>query len=173
MKLMKVDFFDNQKQTEPLRSDVLFGINDGVQERGETTVSYTTTEGDQNQWHAIVYNKKSHPVLFVPLDHNFIIHPTEGTTYSLCDGMLYHKPWLAFVELKVKKENWIQKDIQQLRSTINLFQKNHDVSAFPKRFAYAVNRKHPYFPTSKKAEMQKFRNETGFRLLIQREIKVL
>ena len=44
MKLMRVDFFDDKKQTEPLRTDVQFGINDRVQERGETTVAYTTTE---------------------------------------------------------------------------------------------------------------------------------
>lgn len=65
---------------------------------------------------------------------------------SLCDGMLFHgQEWLAFVELKVKKDDWIQHGIDQLASTIKLFCENHDYKAFRHREAYAANRKSPRF----------------------------
>ena len=111
---------------------------------------------------------------FMPLDHNIVIHPTPDTTYSLCDGMLYesNKDFLAFIELKVRKESWMNEAVTQLRSTIELFSENHDISEYRKRVAYAANKKHPRFNSSHKEIMQNFRNDTKFRLLIQNNIEV-
>jgi hypothetical protein len=170
---LKVDFFSPVYQREQPRRDPVFGINDGVQQDGEETMAYSTTDERTKPWNAVVGNLKCHEVLFTPLDHNVIIHPVPSETYSLCDGMLFHgQEWLAFVELKVKKGDWIQHGIDQLASTIKLFCENHDYKAFRHREAYAANRKSPHYPCSHKVQMNEFHSKTKFRLLIQNSITV-
>lgn len=172
MNLPNVDFFAEANHQEKPRCDTLFGINDGVEEGDLKGCAYTTTDGEPTSWNAVVENKNAKEVCFLPLDHNIVIHPKPDETYSLCDGMLYHGSWVAFVELKVKKADWISENIAQLRSTIELFLANHDVKNYKYRFAYAANRKFPRFNTSHKREMQEFHQKTGFRLLIQNRITV-
>ena len=170
---LKVDFFAPEYQREQPRKDLLFGVNDGVLQDGDEAMAYTTIEKDAKTWNACVYNSEGHEVCFTPLDHNVIIHPTPSETYSLCDGMLrYGNEWLAFVELKVVGEGWIQDNIGQLESTINLFHANHDYKTFRYREAYAANRKHPSFHYSHKVQMNEFHSKTKFRLKIQNSIKV-
>lgn len=172
MSLPKVDFFAEVNQKEQPRRDTLFGINDGIEEGDKEGYAYTTTEGEPSMWNAMAKNTNALEVRFLPLDHNIVIHPAQGETYSLCDGMLYHASWVSFVELKDKKSAWIPENIAQLRSTIELFKANHDANKFKYRFAYAANRKFPRFYVSHKREMQEFHQKTGFRLLIQNTIEV-
>lgn len=167
-----VDFFAEVNQKEKPRRDILFGINDGVEEGNKEGYAYTTTKGETSTWNAVIENKEALEIRFLPLDHNIVIHPTSDDTYSLCDGMLYHTSWVAFVELKIKRSAWISDNIEQLRSTIELFKANHDTEKYKYRFAYAANRKFPRFNLSHKRDMQEFHQKTGFRLLIQNTIEV-
>lgn len=170
---MKVNFFAPVYQREQVRKDAEFGLNDGIQLNGEEGMAYSTTDEAEKPWNACVKNTESHEVKFLPLDHNIIIHPAPSETYSLCDGMLWHdKEWLAFVELKVRGGGWIQNNIDQLQSTIGLFNENHDYKTFRHREAYAANRKHPAYHYSHKVQMNEFRSKTKFRLIIQSTIVV-
>ena len=170
---LKVNFFASIYQREQPRKDSEFGINDGVQKNGEEGIAYTTTDDSKKPWNAVVENKNEHEVAFTPLDHNIIIHPVPSETYSLCDGMLRRgQDWLAFVELKVQNGNWIQHNIEQLESTINLFCENHDYGAYRHREAYAANAKHPSYHFSHKVQMNEFHSRTKFRLLIQNKVSV-
>lgn len=170
---LKVNFFSSDYLREQPRKSVVFGINDGMQQDGEESIAYTTTDDATKPWNAVVNNKECHEVLFTPLDHNIIIHPTPSETYSLCDGMLLHgQEWIAFVELKVQKSNWIQHNIEQLESTIKLFSENHDYKVFHNREAIAANRKFPSYHFSHKVQMNEFHSRTKFRLLIQNTILV-
>ena len=170
---LKVDFFAPVYQREQARKDVEFGLNDGIQLNGEEGMAYSTTDETEKPWNACVKNPVSHEVMFLPLDHNIIIHPAPSETYSLCDGMLRHdNEWLAFVELKVRGGGWIQNNIDQLQSTIGLFHENHDYKIFRHREAYAANRKHPAYHYSHKVQMNEFHSKTKFRLIIQNTIVV-
>jgi hypothetical protein len=170
---LKVDFFALDYQQEQPRSSSTFGINDGVQQDGKEGMAYTTTDGTASSWNAVVENKGKYEVAFTPLDHNVIVHPVPSETYSLCDGMLHRaQVWLAFVELKVQKGDWIQHNIEQLESTIKLFCENHDYMEFQHHEAYAANRKHPSYHFSHKVQMNEFHSRTKFRLLIQNTIQV-
>ena len=136
-------------------------------------MAYSTIRESDKPWNATVNNPETVEVLFTPLDHNVIIHPTQTETYSLCDGVLRNgQTWLAFVELKVMGEGWIQHNIEQLESTISLFHENYDYKKFRHREAYAANRKHPSYHFSHKVQMNEFHSRTKFRLLIQNSIMV-
>ena len=172
MNFPDVDFFAEEYQKEAPRRDSFFGINDGIEEGDNEGYAYTTTTGDASVWNAVVINDGTSEVRFLPLDHNLVIHPLPDETFSLCDGMLYHDAWMAFVELKVKKGAWISEAIAQLKSTIDLFVHNHDTRSYKRRIAYAANRKFPRFAVSHKQEMLEFHQKTGFRLLIQNTIEV-
>lgn len=170
---LKINFFASVYKREQPRKDFLFGVNDGIQQNGDQGMAYTSTDEGTKPWNACVYNHEGCEVCFTPLDHNVIIHPTPSETYSLCDGVLKHgQEWLAFVELKVVGEGWIQNNIDQLESTIRLFHNNHDYKAFRHREAYAANRRHPMYHFSHKVQMNEFHSRTKFRLLIQNSIKV-
>lgn len=169
----KINFFSDEYARESPRSDRRFGLVDGIQQGENGTMARTTLENEED-WNAVVTNETGKAMTFMPLDHNIVIHPTPDTTYSLCDGMLYdsNKDFLAFIELKVRKESWVNEAVTQLRSTIELFSENHDISEYRKCVAYAANKKHPHFNSSHKEIMQNFRNDTKFRLLIQNNIEV-
>lgn len=169
----KIDFFSDKYFRESPRSDRRFGILDGIQQGKNDTMAYTTSENEED-WNAVVTNKSGYAITFMPLDHNIVLRPTPNTIYSLSDGMLYdsNREFLAFVELKVRMDKWLQKAISQLESAITLFAKNHHVSEYRNRVAYAANKTHPHFHFSQKETMQKFRNDTKFRLLIQNDIDI-
>lgn len=162
------NFFDSKYQKEPARSDSQFGICDNG------SLAYTTTQGDSSQWVAVVSNADQKALRFVPVDHNIVVLNSQNQEISQCDGMLYAEDnmWIAFVELKEVRAGWKKKPHDQLESTVRIFLANHDYTLFRKRFAYAVNRKHPHFAHSYKDEMQAFYNRYKFRLLFQQNIVV-
>ena len=168
----KVNFFASIYNRETARNDINFGINDAIEEKDHQGMAYTTTDKNNEGWNAVVDNPEGKEVIFTPLDHNIVIHPKTGEILSLCDGMLHHSEWIAFVELKVVDKNWIEKSISQLQSAISLFCANHDHLKYRFREAYAANRKHPCFHYSHKVQMNEFHSKTHFRLLIQNRITV-
>jgi hypothetical protein len=94
---------------------------------------------------------------------------------SRCDGMIIYQNHIIFVELKERSYRnsvWIEEAEQQLKNIIYLFLENNNITNYQSKKAYIANRKKPDYQFSRKEIMQKFRNETGFILLIQNIIKI-
>ncbi|HBK30618.1 MAG TPA: hypothetical protein DDZ96_15295 [Porphyromonadaceae bacterium] len=160
-----VNFFDEKYVREEYRDDCKFGLcDDGV-------LAFSNN-GNCQSWIATVLNKDVKEVLFTPVDHNIVALKSNGNEVSQCDGMLTlrNNEKIIFVELKTGSKKWIGEAVNQLKSTIRLFMKNHPDHPYKLKQAYAVNKRHPDFSFSFKNEMLSFKNETGFRLLIQAEI---
>ena len=164
--MCEINFFDNIYKKEEYRKNTKFGICDNG------NLAYSDID-NRSTWIATVLNNEAKEVLFTPVDHNIIVQKV-GNEMSQCDGMLTieNNEGLIFVELKTGQRNWVSDAISQLKSTIYLFKKNHPIDIYTVKIAYAVNKSHPSFQFSKKNKMQTFRYETGFRLLIQADIKI-
>lgn len=164
---MGIDFFAEAYKTERPRNEVSFGICDDGQK------AYTTVVGAPAGWGAAVKNGRGEALQFVPVDHNIVVRE-NGDEKKSCDGMLYRTDgqFLAFIELKDVKGEWKKEAREQLAATINLFCESHDYKSFYKRFAYAVNRQHPRYASSKKIEMQQFNDKYHFRLRYMRDIDI-
>lgn len=89
-----------------------------------------------------------------------------------CDAMVRYTENLIFIELKEVRTDWIKGGIAQLKETILYFKTNQKLGVYSKKRAFLANRKHPHFKFSHKENMQKFKNETGFRLIIHNKIKI-
>jgi hypothetical protein len=136
--------------------------------------AYIDTE-DSNKWIAIVENNQELEVIFTAIDHCIEITRADGTMDSRCDGMLTYDKNVIFVELKERNYRnsvWIEEGDKQLRRTISIFINNYSLEEFKSKKAYIANRKKPDFQFSHKERMQKFKNDTGFRLLIQQKIVI-
>ncbi len=162
--MCRIDFFEEKYKQEDYRNDGKFGLCDN----GELAYSDIS---DNKNWIATVVNSERKDILFTPVDKN-IVAKKNGDERSQCDGMLTLRDGgtLIFVELKSKEKAWISKAINQLKSTIVIFKENHDVDLYRQKVAYAANNKKPNFQHSKKNTMLEFREETGFRLLIEAKI---
>ncbi len=139
-RMANINFFDRSHMLEAARSDLEFGIYDP----GNAQPAFTTI--NPLMYHAKVVNPTAQILQFVPIDHNLNICRANGDLESTCDGMLYNATsYLAFIELKDKESGWASEAVEQLRNTIAYFVANHNSDDFKRRFAYAVNVKHPYF----------------------------
>lgn len=169
-----IDFFCSLYHTEAPRTDKRFGINDGAEkhESGKK-YAYTVIDGNENSWNAVVDNSTCRTITFIPIDHNIEAKDADGNQISMCDGLLYSdKRIIVFVELKDRKADFIKEGLAQLKSTLKVFLEGNDLKSYHRRYAYISNRSHPQFKYSHKVVMQQFRNETGVRLLIQKEINI-
>lgn len=165
--MQKINFFDNSYCLEGSRLQVEFGVYDP----GNNQPAFTTLERELFQ--ATVLNPNSHPLQFVPIDHNITILRDNGEMGNICDGMIYHdSEFLSFVELKDKMSGWVREAVGQLRTTIKHFEINHNNSTIKRRYAYAVNSRHPRFHCSYKETIQRFRKDTQFNLRFGTIIKV-
>lgn len=179
-----VNFFDlSTNNNEPLRTDSEFGLCDNNSPKHKEEPAYSNNdikyrdsrkaEDKHLRWVATVVNSSNIPVRFYAIDKRIQIL-INGDEQSLCDGMLVFNDKLYLVELKVKKEEWLDDSINQLRSTISFLQQYHtnELAQFKSKKAYACNRKHPNFALSHAATMNRFYQETGFRLDIQATIHI-
>jgi hypothetical protein len=126
---------------------------------------------------AKVENTSKFWVFFIPLDKNIECLRDDGNQESLCDVLLIclrpeSKYDFYFVELKEVRADWITDGTEQLKTTINTFKNSYNLSCLSKKMAFLTNRKHPYYHSTHKELMEKFRNETGFRLSICATIPV-
>lgn len=122
-------------------------------------------------WDAVV---KSHGVVdfnFIAVDNNIPYYDEKGNEKKRCDAMLYTKQTVAFIELKNQDRNWLNEAIGQLKSTIEHFKNEEDITKFKYRKAYVCNKTHPNFNYQFKDCMQKFFRETGILLRPERVIK--
>ncbi len=126
---------------------------------------------------AKVQNPNKYSVFFIPLDKNIECLRADGNMESQCDALLIclrplNRYDFYFVELKDMRANWISDGTNQLTTTINTLKSNYDFSCLSRKMAFLANKKHPFYHSSHKELMEKFRNETGFRLSICATIPV-
>ena len=87
--------------------------------------------------------------------------------------MMYDKTdYLSFIELKDKERRWATEAVEQLQITIDRFRENHNIDDYKRRYAFAVNSRHPIFNHSFKESMQKFWAANKFLLRYGTLIKV-
>lgn len=73
-------------------------------------------------------------VNFVPVDHCIELRRADGSMDNRCDGCLFYRDTIIFVELKQRKgkgNQWIKDGEQQLRSTIGYFEQQEEARNFP------------------------------------------
>jgi hypothetical protein len=169
---MKINFFDKKCQSQTHRHK--FGICD--QPSPSENPAYLDTE-NPSDWIAIVENSQEIEVTFTAIDKCIEIRKVDGSggMDTRCEGMLTYANCLIFVELKERKGKnsvWVGEGEKQLRNVIRVFIENHGIEDYSSRKAYIANNKKPNFQTSQMKRMEKFRQETGFRLIIQNTIKI-
>jgi len=157
---MPIDFFKTCCKTYSINKK--FGLCDDPPPA--TTPAYID-ESDAQKWIAEVQNDKELLVNFYAIDHCVDIFRANGDLESRCDGMLYFKDNLIFVELKDRDSNgWLAKGREQLTITFNIFKSNYDISKFNKIEGCVCNKQRPLAITGNNIEVQKFKDETGLRL---------
>jgi hypothetical protein len=165
---MNINFFDANCQSQT--NKYKFGLCDDP--NGDP--AYIDTD-DCSKWIAIVENNQEIEVIFTAIDNCIEILRSDGKMDSRCDGMLTYNSKIIFVELKERKSknsNWVGKGEEQLKNTISVFINNHDLAIYKSKKAYIANNKKPNFQSSQKERMNRFNDETGFRLIIQNTIEI-
>lgn len=128
---------------------------------------------DSNKWIAQVDNPRGVEVVFKAIDNCVPIFRLNGSMESRCDCMLLHENIMTFVELKDRASSgWIAKGRNQLIITILNFIADNDITIYAKVEAYICNKQKPLTVVNISTELQKFKNETGFILKVDRKISV-
>lgn len=78
---------------------------------------------------------------------------------------------IVFIELKEQSRDWLDKAIEQLKSTIEHFDTVDGLIKFKFKKAYACNKTRPFFNYQFKDRIQQFYNETGVNLRTEVLIK--
>jgi hypothetical protein len=165
---MSINFFDANCQSQT--NQYKFGLCDDPNE----DPAYIHID-DCSKWIAIVENNQEIEVIFTAIDKCIEILRSDGKMDSRCDGMLTYNNNIIFVELKERNYRnsvWIDDGDEQLRKTIAVFINHNNLAIYKSKMAYIANSKKPQFQYSHTERMQKFRTDTGFRLIIQNTIKV-
>jgi hypothetical protein len=119
---------------------------------------------------AKINNINNWSIYCVPLDKSLKCIRTDGSQESQCDALLIvirpqRKYDFYFVELKAaNKTSWITDGTAQLKTTILNFRDSYNLSCLSKKMAFLANKSHPNYHYKHTELMEKFRNETGFRL---------
>jgi hypothetical protein len=166
---MSINFFDANCQSQT--NQYKFGLCDDPNK--DKDPAYIDTV-DCSKWIAIVENNQEIEVIFTAIDNCIEILRSDGTMDNRCDGMLTYNNHIIFVELKERnfRNKWVGKGEEQLKNTINVFIANHDLAIYKSKKAYIANNKKPTFQSSQITRMDKFKDETGFRLIIQNTIEI-
>jgi hypothetical protein len=166
---MSINFFDTNCQSQT--NQYKFGLCDDPNK--DKDPAYIDTV-DCSKWIAIVENNQEIEVIFTAIDNCIEILRSDGTMDNRCDGMLTYNNHIIFVELKERnfRNKWVGKGEEQLKNTINVFIANHDLAIYKSKKAYIANNKKPNFQSSQITRMDKFKDETGFRLIIQNTIEI-
>ena len=167
---MSINFFDANCQSQT--NQPKFGLCDDPNK--DKDPAYIDTV-DCSKWIAIVENNQEIEVIFTAIDNCIEILRSNGERENRCDGMLTYNNHIIFVELKTRKSKnskWVGKGEEQLKNTISVFIANHDLEIYKSKKAYIANNKKPTFQSSQITRMDKFKDETGFRLIIQNTIEI-
>ena len=166
---MSINFFDANCQSQT--NQYKFGLCDDPNK--DKDPAYIDTV-DCSKWIAIVENNQEIEVIFTAIDNCIEIFRSNGERENRCEGMLTYNNHIIFVELKERnfRNKWVGKGEEQLKNTINVFIANHDLAIYKSKKAYIANNKKPNFQSSQITRMDKFKDETGFRLIIQNTIEI-
>lgn len=170
---MNINFFDERCQRKTNSSK--FGLCDEPSPSEKPAYIDTDICNEQEKWIAIVENKNEIEITFTAIDKCIEIKRVDGSMDSRCDVMLTYWDSIIFVELKeraVKNNVWVGKGEKQLRNIIRVFKENHNVDSYKSKKAYIANNKKPRVPEGQRIRMKKFRDDTGFRLMIENTIKI-
>jgi hypothetical protein len=174
-----IDFFTglcaNGDASDDVTSSVAFGLCDDPPVAGvKGTVAKRAYIDDATpaKWIAIVDNSSAYTVTFKGVDACIDIRRPDGNLASRCDGILTYEQTIIFVELKERDtdKKWAMKGDGQLRATIDVFSANHSLAAYQTKRAYVANSLRPLFAVGRTQQMEKFKAETGFTLLITNTI---
>ena len=167
---MSINFFDTNCQSQT--NQPKFGLCDD--HPPSENPAYININ-DSRKWIAIVENNQEIEVIFTAIDNCIEIFRSNGERENRCEGMLTYNNHIIFVELKTRKSknrDWCGDGENQLRKTINVFIANHDLAIYKSKKAYIANNKKPNFQSSQMERMDKFKDEIGFRLIIQNTIEI-
>jgi len=167
---MSINFFDANCQSQT--NQPKFGLCDDPPPLENP--AYIDTN-DCSKWIAVVKNNQEIEVIFTAIDKCIEILRSDGKMDSRCDGMLTYNNSIIFVELKTRKSTngvWVGKGEEQLKNTISVFIANHDLAIYKSKIAYIANNKKPNFQSSQITRMNRFKDKTGFRLIIQNTIEI-
>lgn len=144
----------------------------GLCDPGEGKKAYPDLT-DERTWIATVDNKSGIALNFIAVDNCIEIRRPDGNMDNRCDAILTNDRHIVFVELKDQDKDWINHAVNdQLQTTIDHFKANHTIDAYPKRDAYACNKRHPYFNYSRMELMTDFKNKNDVRLHIDAHIVI-
>ena len=121
-------------------------------------------EGDE--WLCEVINTQGKLCRWTAIDNCIEILRDDGSMESRCDGMITYEDNIIFVELKKVRKSWIPDGVEQLKISVQLFFDHNQIEQYRKKQAILSNRSHPSFHFNQVEAMQRFKNETGVRLLI-------
>ena len=167
---MSVDFFVAKCQETSNKK--ICGLCDNPPP--SNTIAYLD-ETDGTKWIAVVHNENREDVTFTAIDKCIFILRENGKDAKRCDGMLTYNDVVIFVELKQKSplgNDWVKQGEEQLRETINYFEKEIIAQSFTTKKAYIANSEHPKFKTSQARRMEQFLEDTGYVLRIENRIKL-
>ena len=165
-----IDFFPTQHISSSNRRK--FGICDRPAPAAEK--AYIAEKQGQD-WIAAVDNYPQVKVNFVPVDHCIELRRADGSMDNRCDGCLFYRDTIIFVELKQRKgkgNQWIKDGEQQLRSTIGYFEQQEEARNCPIKKAYIANSEKPLFRTGQAVRMERFFSETNYILRIENRINI-
>ena len=165
-----INFFPKEHITSSSKRK--FGICDRPAPAAEK--AYIAEKQGQD-WIAAVDNYPQIKVNFVPVDHCIELRRADGNMDNRCDGFLFYKDTIIFVELKQRKgkgNQWIKDGEQQLRSTIGYFEQQEAARKFSIKKAYIANSERPLFRTGQAVRMDHFFSDTNYILRIENRITI-
>ncbi|NDW13201.1 hypothetical protein D0T50_09875 [Bacteroides sp. 214] len=168
---MPINFFDEDAKTNS--SSSIFGICDDPSP--STTPAYIdeNKDNEDKKWIGVVHNSATQSIDFYPIDNCVPLLRPNGDKENRCDGVLSYSNNLIFVELKERGgSGWIGIGRNQLTITLQRFRENHNISDYTKIEAYICNKLRPISSKNHANEIQKFKDETGLILNVQRNIHI-
>ncbi len=158
-------FFDYSETVEIVPE---FGICDNKTEKEKPAfLLYDNKEA----WNAVVVSENKTDFNFIAVDNNIPYSDKKGNEKKRCDAMLWTSNSVVFIELKDQARDWLDKAIEQLKSTIEYFDNVDGLNKFKFKKAYVCNKARPFFNYQFKDRIQQFYNETGVNLRTEVLIK--
>lgn len=169
---MQVDFFNNPNKATTRKSR--FGLCDDVAPVNCPTTCAYIDESDEEKWTAVVTNTNQKTANFYPIDNCIEIRRPNGDMDNRCDGLLEYENNLIFVELKDRcsRHGWVRDGLNQLKVTIRNFTTYHNIDDFNSIKAQLCNKQHPAAVVSCKEYVEKFKDETGYKVSVDRNITI-
>lgn len=168
---MPVDFFDNPHKEATRKPR--FGLCDDIAPVDCPHTPAYIDEADEDKWTAVVANANLKTVTFYPIDNCIEVLRPDGQMDNRCDGLLEYDKHLIFVELKDRDcQGWVGDGLNQLKITIRNFKAYHDAGSYDSIKAQLCNKQRPRAVVSCKVDIEKFKDETGHKVSVDRNITV-